>query len=46
MCPQTIGEGGVPFLDGRPFDPWQLFERREERLGPDTLIEGYVHRPR
>jgi len=46
MCPQTIGEGGVRFLDGRPFDSRQLFERREERLGPDTLIEGYVHRPR
>jgi diaminohydroxyphosphoribosylaminopyrimidine deaminase/5-amino-6-(5-phosphoribosylamino)uracil reductase len=46
VCPRTIGPGGVPFLDGRAFDASTLFERREERLGPDTLIEGYVHRPR
>jgi diaminohydroxyphosphoribosylaminopyrimidine deaminase / 5-amino-6-(5-phosphoribosylamino)uracil reductase len=46
VCPRTIGPRGVPFLDGRPFDSRQLFERREEQLGPDTLIEGYVHRPR
>jgi diaminohydroxyphosphoribosylaminopyrimidine deaminase/5-amino-6-(5-phosphoribosylamino)uracil reductase len=46
VCPRTIGPRGVPFLDGRPFDTSQLFERREERLGPDTLIEGYVHGPR
>src|SRR5499427_6034639 len=39
VCPKTIGPGGVRFLDGRPFDTRQLFERREERLGPDTLIE-------
>jgi diaminohydroxyphosphoribosylaminopyrimidine deaminase/5-amino-6-(5-phosphoribosylamino)uracil reductase len=46
VCPKTIGPGGVPFLGGRPFDTAQLLERREEQLGPDTLIEGYVHRPR
>lgn len=46
VCPQTIGPGGVPFLGGRPFDTKRLFERHEEQLGPDTLIEGYVHRPR
>jgi len=46
VCPRTIGPGGVPFLCGRPIDLAQLFDRREERLGPDTLIEGYVHRPR
>jgi diaminohydroxyphosphoribosylaminopyrimidine deaminase/5-amino-6-(5-phosphoribosylamino)uracil reductase len=46
VCPQTIGPGGVPFLGGRPFDTARLYERREEQLGPDTLIEGYVHRPR
>jgi diaminohydroxyphosphoribosylaminopyrimidine deaminase/5-amino-6-(5-phosphoribosylamino)uracil reductase len=46
VCPRTIGPGGVPFLGGRPFDTERLFEQREERLGPDRLIEGYVHRPR
>ncbi len=46
VCPKTIGPGGVPFLGGRPFDTQRLFERREERLGPDILIEGYVHGPR
>jgi diaminohydroxyphosphoribosylaminopyrimidine deaminase/5-amino-6-(5-phosphoribosylamino)uracil reductase len=46
VCPRVIGAGGVPFLDGRPFDASMLVDRREERLGPDTLIEGYVHGPR
>ncbi len=46
VCPRTIGPGGVPFLGARPFDTQRLYERREERLGPDMLIEGYVHRPR
>jgi diaminohydroxyphosphoribosylaminopyrimidine deaminase/5-amino-6-(5-phosphoribosylamino)uracil reductase len=46
VCPRVIGKGGVPFLGGRAFDLSTLIERREERLGPDTLIEGYVHGPR
>jgi diaminohydroxyphosphoribosylaminopyrimidine deaminase/5-amino-6-(5-phosphoribosylamino)uracil reductase len=46
VCPRAIGAGGVPFLCGRPFDDSMLVDRREERLGPDTLIEGYVHGPR
>jgi diaminohydroxyphosphoribosylaminopyrimidine deaminase/5-amino-6-(5-phosphoribosylamino)uracil reductase len=46
VCPRVIGKGGVPFLGGRAFDASALVERREERLGPDTLIEGYVHGPR
>jgi len=46
VCPSVIGAGGVPFLGGRPFDASKLIDRREERLGPDTLIEGYVHGPR
>jgi diaminohydroxyphosphoribosylaminopyrimidine deaminase/5-amino-6-(5-phosphoribosylamino)uracil reductase len=46
VCPRVIGSGGVPFLGGRAFDTSMLVERREERLGPDTLIEGYVHGPR
>jgi hypothetical protein len=35
----------VRFLDGRTFATTDLFERRVETLGPDVLIEGYVHRP-
>ncbi len=46
VCPRVIGPGGVRFLGGRAFDPSTLIDRREERLGPDTLIEGYVHGPR
>jgi len=46
VCPRVIGPGGVPFLGGRAFDAANLVDRRQERLGPDTLIEGYVHGPR
>jgi diaminohydroxyphosphoribosylaminopyrimidine deaminase/5-amino-6-(5-phosphoribosylamino)uracil reductase len=46
ICPRRIGSGGVPFLGGRAFDAVTLVDRREERLGPDRLIEGYVHGPR
>jgi len=46
MTPRVIGPGGLRFLEGRGFDDRALFERREERLDPDVLIEGYVHRPR
>jgi|SRR6266850_139358 len=46
VCPRVIGPGGVPFLGGRAFDPSKLVDRRELRLGPDRLIEGYVHGPR
>jgi diaminohydroxyphosphoribosylaminopyrimidine deaminase / 5-amino-6-(5-phosphoribosylamino)uracil reductase len=46
VCPRVIGAGGVPFIGGRAFDAKTLIDRREERLGPDTLIEGYVHGPR
>jgi len=46
VAPRTIGSGGVPFLDGREFRTADLVERKVESLGPDTLIEGYVHGPR
>jgi len=46
VCPRVIGPGGVPFLSGRVFDTSTLIDRREEQLGPDKLIEGYVHGPR
>jgi diaminohydroxyphosphoribosylaminopyrimidine deaminase/5-amino-6-(5-phosphoribosylamino)uracil reductase len=43
VAPQSLGERGVKFLNGRQFDVTELSARRVERLGPDTLIEGYVH---
>jgi diaminohydroxyphosphoribosylaminopyrimidine deaminase/5-amino-6-(5-phosphoribosylamino)uracil reductase len=43
VAPQSLGERGVKFLNGRPFNVTGLTARREQRLGPDTLIEGYVH---
>jgi diaminohydroxyphosphoribosylaminopyrimidine deaminase/5-amino-6-(5-phosphoribosylamino)uracil reductase len=45
VTPQAIGPGGLRFLDGRHFDSAALHERRVELLGPDVLIEGYVHGP-
>ena len=44
VAPVVLGEGGVP-LESRAFSTCTLFERRVEALGPDVLIEGYVHRP-
>jgi diaminohydroxyphosphoribosylaminopyrimidine deaminase/5-amino-6-(5-phosphoribosylamino)uracil reductase len=43
--PSWLGPGGVPWLEGRPMSSAALFERHVEPLGPDVLIEGYVHRP-
>jgi diaminohydroxyphosphoribosylaminopyrimidine deaminase/5-amino-6-(5-phosphoribosylamino)uracil reductase len=46
VTPHVLGSGGLRFLDGRSFSTTTLVERRVEPLGPDVLIEGYVHRPR
>lgn len=46
VTPQALGPDGVKFLPGKPFWSGALFERRVEPVGPDVLIEGYVHRPR
>ena len=47
VTPHVIGSGGVPFLDGPVrFAPPDLIDRHDEPLGPDMLIEGYVHGPR
>lgn len=46
VAPRWIGPSGVPFLDGRRWTPSDLIERRTALLGPDVLMEGYVHRPR
>jgi diaminohydroxyphosphoribosylaminopyrimidine deaminase/5-amino-6-(5-phosphoribosylamino)uracil reductase len=44
VAPQVLGDGGVP-LDGNTFSTAGLFDRQVHVLGPDVLIEGYVHRP-
>lgn len=46
VAPRVLGEGGLKFLNGRPFSVTALAGRRAEPLGPDILIEGYVHGPR
>src|ERR1700704_2127338 len=46
VTPRIIGSGGVAFLQGRAFASADLIDRRVEPLGPDVLIEGYVHGPR
>ena len=45
VAPMWLGDGGVPLLDGCAFSPTSLVEHTVEQLGPDVLIEGYVHRP-
>jgi riboflavin biosynthesis pyrimidine reductase len=45
VAPLSLGAAGVPLLDGRSFSPAALLEAHVEQLGPDVLIEGYVHRP-
>ena len=44
VAPTALGAGGVP-LESRAFSTAGLFDRRVEILGPDVIIEGYVHRP-
>jgi diaminohydroxyphosphoribosylaminopyrimidine deaminase/5-amino-6-(5-phosphoribosylamino)uracil reductase len=46
VTPHVLGSGAVRFLDGASFSPAALVDRRVETLGPDVLIEGYVHGPR
>ena len=46
VTPQIIGPDGLKLLDGRPFSSAALVEPHVEPLGPDVLIEGYVHGPR
>ena len=46
VTPHTFGADGVRFLPGRPVVPAEWQERRVTPLGPDVLIEGYVHGPR
>jgi hypothetical protein len=43
VTPHVLGPGAVPFLPDRSFSSAELRERRIAQLGPDVLIEGYVH---
>jgi diaminohydroxyphosphoribosylaminopyrimidine deaminase/5-amino-6-(5-phosphoribosylamino)uracil reductase len=45
VTPVTLGSMGVPLFNGRPWSLSSLIDLRVEVLGPDTVIEGYVHRP-
>jgi len=45
VTPIALGAEGVPLFGGRPWSLSSLIEPKIELLGPDTLIEGYVHRP-
>ena len=45
VAPVWLGEEAVPLLAGCTFSPMSLIERKIDQLGPDVLIEGYVHRP-
>jgi len=43
ITPHVLGGDGVPLLPHRSFSSADLRERRVAPLGPDVLIEGYVH---
>jgi diaminohydroxyphosphoribosylaminopyrimidine deaminase/5-amino-6-(5-phosphoribosylamino)uracil reductase len=45
IAPLWLGSEGVPVWGGRGIAEAALIERRVDLLGPDVLIEGYVHRP-
>lgn len=45
VAPVWLGAAGVALLEGRRFSPAFLLEPKVDQLGPDVLIEGYVHRP-
>jgi diaminohydroxyphosphoribosylaminopyrimidine deaminase/5-amino-6-(5-phosphoribosylamino)uracil reductase len=45
VTPPWLGDEGVPLLAGHAFSPASLHDTRLQQMGPDVLIEGYVHRP-
>jgi diaminohydroxyphosphoribosylaminopyrimidine deaminase/5-amino-6-(5-phosphoribosylamino)uracil reductase len=46
VAPVMLGSQGVPFLEARSFSTASLVDRTVRVVGPDVMIEGYVHRPR
>lgn len=45
LAPIMVGAQGVPLFDVRSLSIASLFEVSVNVLGPDVVIEGYVHRP-
>ena len=45
ITPHVLGHEGVALLDGRRFNPGELKDLQIRRLGPDVLMEAYVHGP-
>ena len=45
LAPVMLGSAGVPLLEDEACPVGSLVEQQVRPLGPDTLIEGYVHRP-
>ena len=45
VTPHVLGPERCPLLAGRSFSSADLRDRRVVPLGPDVLIEGYVHGP-
>ncbi len=43
VTPYALGREGLPLLGDRSFSTANLRQRHVEPLGPDVLIEGYVH---
>lgn len=44
IAPMTLGAGGVAFLDGTAFSTADLDNLTVTPMGPDVLLDGYVHR--
>jgi len=45
VAPRLLGSRGPALLPGSAFGPASLRDQHVQQLGPDVLIEGYVHRP-
>jgi diaminohydroxyphosphoribosylaminopyrimidine deaminase/5-amino-6-(5-phosphoribosylamino)uracil reductase len=45
FCPVTFGNPGVPWLTRDELSLAALHDLHMEPLGPDVLVDGYVHRP-
>ena len=45
VTPHVLGDLAVRFLPGRRLPPTLLAQQRVQPLGPDVLVEGYVHGP-
>jgi diaminohydroxyphosphoribosylaminopyrimidine deaminase/5-amino-6-(5-phosphoribosylamino)uracil reductase len=43
VSPHAIGSDGVPLLEGKTLSVPSLVDMRVEAVGPDVVIEGYVH---